>query len=431
MSEVASVPPAGSDGPAAQVPRARSADRCSAGCVDGGLDDLLPDLVADLPGVLDEVRDVLAPSWPAYAAFLDDERGEVLAAGTTALARITATAAHAACSDAPPAAVEPDDELAVFREIGRGQWQAGGSLTGLLAAYQAGVRAAWRRMSRTAVRRQVPAQAVALLAEAVFVLVDQLSAASTTGYVEAQSAAAADRERARAELVELLLTEGTPPRAVQAAAERAHWPLPDRAAVVLVDPDSPLAPDLLARFPARCLPVRRPDALGVVLPEPADVARRLVNDVLGGTLAVVGPIVPLTRLAASLQVAGVAARLRAVGVLTDDPLFVEDHLDAIIVHRDARLFEVLRERTLAPMADLAPDARQRLEDTLRSWLVHLGDRQAVAAELHVHRQTVRYRLEQLRGLFGDALDDPTFRAKLVLAVAWQPAPGARRLADAG
>jgi hypothetical protein len=50
----------------------------------------------------------------------------------------------------------------------------------------------------------------------------------------------------------------------------------------------------------------------------------------------------------------------------------------------------------------------------------LGDRQAVAAELHVHRQTVRYRLAQLRELFGDALDDPRFRMKLVLALGWRP-----------
>ena len=41
---------------------------------------------------------------------------------------------------------------------------------------------------------------------------------------------------------------------------------------------------------------------------------------------------------------------------------------------------------------------------------------AVAAELHVHPQTVRYRLERLRESFGSALDDPDARFELELAL---------------
>ena len=36
----------------------------------------------------------------------------------------------------------------------------------------------------------------------------------------------------------------------------------------------------------------------------------------------------------------------------------------------------------------------------------------------MHPQTVRYRLAQLRELFGDALDDPASRARLFLALEW-------------
>ena len=38
----------------------------------------------------------------------------------------------------------------------------------------------------------------------------------------------------------------------------------------------------------------------------------------------------------SMQFAELTARLQASGVLTDDPVFVDDHLDALIVHRDSR-----------------------------------------------------------------------------------------------
>ena len=40
----------------------------------------------------------------------------------------------------------------------------------------------------------------------------------------------------------------------------------------------------------------------------------------------------------------------------------------------------------------------------------------VAAALHVHPQTVRYRVAQLRELFGEALDDPGSRYELLLVL---------------
>jgi DNA-binding PucR family transcriptional regulator len=39
-----------------------------------------------------------------------------------------------------------------------------------------------------------------------------------------------------------------------------------------------------------------------------------------------------------------------------------------------------------------------------------------AATLHVHPQTVRYRLAALREAFGDALDDPGARLELAIAL---------------
>jgi DNA-binding PucR family transcriptional regulator len=97
---------------------------------------------------------------------------------------------------------------------------------------------------------------------------------------------------------------------------------------------------------------------------------------------------------------------------------VDDHLDALIVHRDSRLLDALRQQALAPLDSLAPPVRERLSETLSAWLRHMGDRQAMAAELHIHPQTVRYRMSQLHDLFGPALDDPATRTRLTLALAW-------------
>ena len=93
-------------------------------------------------------------------------------------------------------------------------------------------------------------------------------------------------------------------------------------------------------------------------------------------------------------------------------------MDAVIVHRDERLLDALRGRCLAPLEGAARGSVDSLRDTLRSWLVHMGDLRAVAAELHVHRQTVRYRMSRLHELFGRALDDPDARLRLLIALAW-------------
>jgi DNA-binding PucR family transcriptional regulator len=49
----------------------------------------------------------------------------------------------------------------------------------------------------------------------------------------------------------------------------------------------------------------------------------------------------------------------------------------------------------------------------------MGDQREVAARLHVHPQTVRYRLGRLRSVYGGALDDPATRMRLALALCWR------------
>jgi DNA-binding PucR family transcriptional regulator len=98
----------------------------------------------------------------------------------------------------------------------------------------------------------------------------------------------------------------------------------------------------------------------------------------------------------------------------------EAHLAEIVLDADRDALADLRDRVLAPLADLTPNARRRLVDTLRLWLLHRGRREAVAESLFVHPQTVRYRVGQLREAFGDALDDPRAVAELVLALGPPP-----------
>ncbi|WP_232664001.1 PucR family transcriptional regulator [Pseudonocardia sp. TRM90224] len=372
-------------------------------------------LAERLPDLLDDVCAALDVNWPDYAWFLTENRLQVSLAVEPVLKRLVLLAGED--GDITGDVSEAEHEL--FEQIGRMQWRHGKELTALLSAYQAGARVFWHHVSTVAVEAGVPPRTIAALAEAVFAFVDTLSSSSARGFVLEQSEAAATRERLREELVGLLLSDRADHAAVAAAAERAEWPVPDEVAVVLVDPEHPSALQVLARLPSTHLVFNRSPLLGAIMPWPSRPGRRQqVVAALNGVPAVIGLPVSPDRLPASMRIAETAARLQHDGVIAGDPLVADEHLDAIIVHRDAWLLDTLRREVLRPLAGTSAGSRERLSETLVSWLWHMGDRRAVAAQLHVHPQTVRYRLAKLHELFGESLDDPATRARLVLALGW-------------
>jgi DNA-binding PucR family transcriptional regulator len=95
-----------------------------------------------------------------------------------------------------------------------------------------------------------------------------------------------------------------------------------------------------------------------------------------------------------------------------------------VVGADPEALADLRAVVLAPLSRLRPAAAERLAETLRSWLLHQGRRDAVAEDLHVHAQTVRYRMGQLRELYGARLDDPGTVLELLLALHGPQSPAA-------
>ncbi|MGN0062717.1 MAG: helix-turn-helix domain-containing protein, partial [Nocardioides sp.] len=86
----------------------------------------------------------------------------------------------------------------------------------------------------------------------------------------------------------------------------------------------------------------------------------------------------------------------------------DEHLAPLVLEADPRARADLRARVLAPLADLRPSAADKLVETLRAWVLHQGRREAMAEALYVHPQTVRYRVGQLREVYGEQLDDPAF-----------------------
>ncbi len=101
-------------------------------------------------------------------------------------------------------------------------------------------------------------------------------------------------------------------------------------------------------------------------------------------------------------------------------MFTDDHLAQLLLAQDPALLADLASRRLAPLDGLPAKVRARLAETLLLWLRLRGQRGRIAAELQVHPQTIRYRLNQLRALFGDSLDDPDVRFELELVLRADP-----------
>ena len=120
----------------------------------------------------------------------------------------------------------------------------------------------------------------------------------------------------------------------------------------------------------------------------------------------------------------VALARRAAGAVPQgESRSVEDALASLVVGADPLALAELSRRRLAPFEGQTERSRERLLDTLGAWLAHHGDRQAVAAELGIHPQTVRYRVGLLRELLGDDLDDPQRRFELALVLHPRPPGG--------
>ena len=321
--------------------------------------------------------------------------------------------------------------------LGRGEARSGRSMDALLAAYRVGARVAWRELSRTAVEAGLPAETLAKFAELVFAYIDELSAASVSGHTDELATTGRVRRRYLQALSRSLL-HGETVDQLTSRAELADWD-PPRTLTAVILPNVHVRSILGALDPRTLQPEDDLPELGEVgdLGEPGDedaseVAVLLVPDADGpsrpallrtlrGRQAWVGPARPWTTVRTSYLRAVHTRRLQLTAG-SDEPVDTERHLTALVVTSDSAALDDLRRRVLAPFETLRPATAERLTETLREWLLHLGRRDDVAAALHVHPQTVRYRMGQVRDLFGDRLDDPQTILDLTIALAVKPSP---------
>lgn len=365
---------------------------------------------AGLTRLVDSIVAAIAAENRVYAEVLSDPAGMGIRLG---IEQAIATFLDAAQRGQPPAA-ETDE---VWRRLGEAEFQAGRSLDALRAAFRTGTRAAWRAAASIAAEVGISTAAVIGLAEGIFVYSDALAADVVEGYLRMQSDETGEQQRRRRRLAALLLDrERHDPEALGRAAALARWPLPRELAAIALAAESAasvargLGPDVLSGADA--------DGSWLLLPDPVGPGRTAeLRQVLSGVPSALGPSVEPVDAERSLRWARRALGLIAGGALPDErPTQVSEHLATLLVRGDEELAAAMSSRALEPLQELSPGERQRLLDTLAAWLDHQRHTPAVADQLHVHPQTVRYRMARLRELLGDPLQTPDGRFELMLAL---------------
>jgi hypothetical protein len=300
-----------------------------------------------------------------------------------------------------------------WRRLGEAEFQAGRGLDALRAAWRTGTRAAWRGAAELGNEAGVPTPMVIALAEAIFVYTDELGTEVVEGYLRIASDEAGERERRRRRLASLLVeAEAHDPEAIERAAELARWTVPRSLAVLALPGET--AGAIPRRLDLDVLPGADPDGAFLVIPDPDGPGRAAaLRRAVAKSPAALGPSVAPRESHRSLRWAR-----RSLEVLDPRAGLVNavDHLGTIILRADEQLAEAFAERRLKPLLELPAAERERLLETLRAWLDHQRHTPGVAAELHVHPQTVRYRIARLRELLGDALETPDGRFELQMAL---------------
>lgn len=345
---------------------------------------LVQDIRDQIPHVAEITVATVAAEVAAYAPATQDPYRAELETGV----RIAFEQFAGLLSDPQPQALARITRAA--RALGRTEARRRRGIGALLTAYQIGTGVHWQEVSQLALAHGVDAGTLSELAGLIFAYNQRLSAASVEGYAtETQT-----RERHREVLAEALLS-GDP---TEGQLGRAGWMPPATLTCVLLEPSH--VGVVLSSFPD-CLQTPVEDAVAVLVP---DATRAVLMRVVTGTSAIVGPTLAWQGAAASYRRASALAAL-----VQERPVDTEEHLVDLILTGEA--LADLRAQVLVPLGD-----NERLRETLRSWLLHQGRRDAVAADLFVHPQTVRYRMGQIREIYGERLNNPDEVLKLVVAL---------------
>lgn len=311
------------------------------------------------------------------------------------------------------------------RTTGRRRAEQGVPLPAILHAYRIGGRYIWETFLAEAGPSAPAREALLQAAAEIWAIIDEYSEAVTEAYRETLAERVRRSTQARTAVVSSLLDGqlGDGSRLWETAATLR---LPHQGTFVAVAAETAAAGDEALPGVERTLRVAdvpsawRLDAqlqIGVVALRPRFPIGMLC-DQLGslatGRVGVSEPYAGLDQTPPAVRQARLACAAGTPG--STDLVRYEQRPVAVLLARLPDASGNLAHTILGPVLALPAYDRDVLLDTLRAWFAAKGSAPAAAARLHVHRNTVHYRLRRVEALTGRALSDPTASAELYLAL---------------
>jgi hypothetical protein len=245
--------------------------------------------------------------------------------------------------------------------------------------------------------------------------VDRVSAAVGQTYLDERQALVSEEERRLRELLDCLLGQRPVPAQLCELAERIDFPLGDRyRPFALAVPGGSarrhahIAAGLRSRGNLALTEGER--VVGLAPPDRDTSALRA-----GGALLACGEVRPLRELAEIVDelrlVADFGARLGRTG-----EVHAGEYLPELLLARAPRVAQMVRQRVLGPLEAYAERRTSELVETLDAFVRSGLDRRRAAAEIHVHPNTLDYRLRRIAELTGLDMRRPDDLALVVLAL---------------
>jgi hypothetical protein len=308
---------------------------------------------------------------------------------------------------------EPSEaDLHPFRESAKDRAAEGMPLEDLLHAYRLGGRIGWQAV--VAAAREEERSSLLTGAERLMDYVDSVSAAVAQAYLDERQHLVSEEERRLRDLFDAIVG-GAPLRpGLRELAEGMGFPLSEA-----YRPFAETVPGAAAYEHGQMAAALR--RRGVLALTEGDRVSGLAPPEVDGSLAIDGALMaiadptPRAELGDALEevrlLVDLGRRLGRTGELRP-----EEHVSELLLARSPRLASMLRERALGPLERHSPRRGSDLLETLETFLDSQLDRRKAAQRLHVHPNTLDYRLRRVEELTGLRVSRPEDLMLMALAL---------------
>ena len=316
-------------------------------------------------------------------------------------------------------------EMEAARATGRRRAEQGVPLPAILHAYRIGGRFVWDTLVKHAEDNDHARDALYRSAGDVWTIIDDYSEALIEAYRDTIADQAGHNLQARNAVLSGLL-DGSLGGGPQLWESASMLNLPHQGTFVVVVAQTPKAGDealpgvegILRRHSvASAWRLETERQVGVVSVQARSELAKVCQHIAPlarGRLGVSEPYINLDQSAGALRQALVACSAATPG--TTELVRYGEQPIAIMLASVPELGRSVAEVVLGPVLALPAADRDALLDTMRAWFSENGSASAAAARLHMHRNTVHYRLRRVEGLTGRSFTEPSAVGELHLAL---------------